>query len=90
MGQQSQLILTLQEEVFYLKNAVIHKEKEVQDVLNPLSTVNLKNSEVTTQLQNAELLIAQNDMTQFYIKTAGLVCVVGLDIIIHNRYKILF
>jgi len=90
MGQQSQLILTLQEEVFYLKNAVIHKEKEVQDVLNQLSTVNLKNSEVTTQLQNAELLIAQNDMTQFYIKTAGVVCVVGLGIIFITGIKSYF
>jgi hypothetical protein len=36
MEQQSQLILTLQEEVFDLKNAVIHKEKEVQDILKSI------------------------------------------------------
>jgi hypothetical protein len=90
MEQQSQLILTLQEEVFDLKNAVIHEEKEVQDILNQLSTVNLKNSEVTTQLQNAELLIAQNDITQFYIKTAGVVCVVGLGIIFITGIKSYF
>lgn len=89
MEQQSQLISTLQKEVFDLKNAVLQKEKEVQEIVNQLSTVNLKNSEVTAQLQNAELLIAQNDMTQFYIKTAGVVCG-RVRFNIYNRYKILF
>ena len=93
MEQQSQLISTLQEEVFDLKNAIIQKEKEVQEIVNQLSAVNLKNSkisEVTAQLQSAELLTAQNEMTQFYIKTAGVVCAVGLGVIIITGIKSYF
>lgn len=34
MEQLSQLISTLQEEVFDLKNAITQKEKEVQEIVN--------------------------------------------------------
>ncbi|MGL4949817.1 MAG: hypothetical protein ACRC5M_05505 [Anaeroplasmataceae bacterium] len=58
----------MQEEVFDLKNAVIQKEKKVQEIVNQLSAVNLKNSKISE-------VTAQNEITQFYLKIAGVVCV---------------
>lgn len=39
MEPQSQLILTLQEEVFDLKNAATQKEKEVQNIFNQIINI---------------------------------------------------